>query len=265
VSFLGKLFKKPYEKEFIDGTRELFRQDFAKAYERYNQSYTLNNLCFDACLVLSMLSFKLGDSATAQNFLEYVLNSGVRKFPLIDQYLGPAVLHFEYPITENVRADFTLGVRAAYLMLAEIYQDQGRVEEAVDLLYGAMQQGYSDPLVKLSLVELLNDLERDEEIISLAQGTTNENNVSLATMFYLGQAMMRKGYNDAAIEILKSALAKRKDRDEQLLLEIRYLLARVYAESGRKAQAKKHYEQILAKDYGFRDVRERLESLRMDR
>jgi len=151
-------------------------------------------------------------------------------------------------------------MRAAYLLLAEVYQQQGTLEDAVSTMRHAIGAGYRDPIVVLSLAELYNELEMDDELIAIGQGTENIDNVSVAIMFYLGQAMMRKGYYDAAVTVLKAALTRRKDRDEGLLLETRYVLAQVYEASGKKAMARKQYEQVYAKDAGFRDVRQKLES-----
>lgn len=217
--------------------------------------------CTDANLLSALTLINKQDYSTAAACLEKVIGSGTSEFPLLNKYLGSEGVHFDLPITDEVTADLRLDLRAAYLTLAEVYQQQGRLQDAVAVVKQAVSRGYSDPVVRLSLIELYNVLEMDEELIAEAQGTENTDNISLAILFYLGQAMMRKEYYDAALTVLKAALAKRKDRSETLLLDTRYVLAQVYEMSGKKSMARKQYEQILAKDYAFRDVKKRVDEL----
>ncbi len=259
IGLFGKLLKPPYERAFIDGAQRLLRQDFEGAYAGFYQCLQLDPTCIDAHLASAMLLVNKHEYQSAEGCLEQVIGSAQRNFPLIQRYLGFSSVQFELCITEEVRSVLSLDLRGAYLMLAEIYQDADKIDSAVSLLEKAWQAGFQDAVFRLSLVELYNDLEKDDELISLAQGTENQDDVTLSTLFYLGQAMMRKGYYDAAADVLKSALTKRKGRNENLLLETRYMLARVYEEAGKKSMAKRQYEQVLAKDFDFRDVKERLD------
>ncbi len=261
VGLLGKWLKPPDERAFINGAQRLLRGDRDGALSFFGQALGHNPACGDACLMLGLLLVSRKEEAAAAPYLEYAVRNCADGFPWISLYLGGQAASFELPITENVKAVLALDLRSAFLVLAEIYQREGRREEAAALLGRAWDGGLRDNLVKLSLVELYNDLERDEELIELAQGTVNEDDVTLSILFYLGQALLRRGYLDAAAEALKAALRRRAGRDPELLLEIRYVLAQVYESSGKMAMAKKQYEQILARDYGFRDVQERLRVL----
>ena len=44
-------------------------------------------------------------------------------------------------------------------------------------------------------------------------------------------------------------------------MDARYALAQAYEQSGKKAMARKQYEQVLAKDFDYRDVKERVDRL----
>jgi tetratricopeptide (TPR) repeat protein len=261
IGFLAKAFKPPDEKAFINGAQALLRGNEDAAFSCFSQVLALNPTCSDACLMLGLLLINRKDDASAKPYLEYVVKGGAADFPWIRTYIGNQVAQFELSITDRVKTVLALDKRSAYLILAEIYQEEGKLEDATRLLEEAWGQGYQDNVLKLSLAELYNDLERDDELIKLAQGTESQDDTTLSILFYLGQAMMREGYQDAAIEILKTALKKRANRDAELLLEVRYVLAQVYESSGKKAIAKKQYEQILAKDYDFRDVQEKLKAL----
>jgi len=260
VGFFGKAFKAPFEKEFIEGAQCMWDGDRPAALGHFERSIAMNPSCVDADLLASLMLIDLKNYDEAARRLATVVSSPGAQFVLINKYLGSDIVHFEVPITDQVNATLRFDMRAAYLLLAEVYQQQGTLEDAVSTMRHAIGAGYRDPIVVLSLAELYNELEMDDELIAIGQGTENIDNVSVAIMFYLGQAMMRKGYYDAAVTVLKAALTRRKDRDEGLLLETRYVLAQVYEASGKKAMARKQYEQVYAKDAGFRDVRQKLES-----
>lgn len=261
IGFLEKVFKQPHEKKFISGVQCMIAADQAGALAAFQAAATLEPGCADAELLAALMSVELRDYANAQTGLERVIASGATSFPMVLAYLGVDSARFELSLTDEVTAPLRFDIRAAYLALAEIYQQQGRGKDAIALLQQAIARGLRDPLVVLSLAELYNDLEMDDELIAIAQGVENTDDVTVATMFYLGQAMMRKGYCDSAVIVLKAALAKRKDRSAALLLETRYVLAMTYERSGKKAMARKQYEQVLAKDFAFRDARERADRL----
>ena len=261
LGFFAKAFKEPFEKEFIEGARCLARGDNAGAIPHFRGAAALNPDCVDAEFLTALTFVNDKDLDSAASCLEAVVSSGATDFPLINKYMGREALQFELPVTDEVAVTLHFDVSAAYLVLVEVYQQQGRTQDAVKSIREAMARGYTGPVMTLSLAELLNDLELDDEIIAIAQGAENTDDVTVAILFYLGQAMMRKAYYDAAVVVLKSALAKRKDRTESLLMDVRYVLAQVYEKSGKKAMARKQYEQLLAKDISYRDVREKVAEL----
>jgi len=261
IGALSKALKRPDEKAFINACQNLIKGDEAACLSCLKEALAANPECFDARIIAAILLCKSGDSGQAGAHLEKIVSSEGVAFPYIEKYLGSGAMEIDVPITGNVRGVLGPDTRGAYLLLAEVYQERGFQEQAVNLLRQAMDRGYTDDLVKLSTVELLNDLERDDEIIQLAQGTENQDNVSMAIIFYLGQAMARKGYLEAAREILKKAVSKKKDRDPEMINEARYVLAANYEREGKKAMAIKQYQTILAQDYDFRDVRAKLDAL----
>jgi tetratricopeptide (TPR) repeat protein len=84
--------------------------------------------------------------------------------------------------------------------------------------------------------------------------------VSLQVRLYQAQSFVEQGMRDAALEAYKDALRSKK-RDPDLLREARYNRARLYIETGKKAQGRKELEKIYAEDSNYRDVRQLLDSL----
>lgn len=261
VGAVSKAFKRPDERAFINACQCLINGDESGSLSSLYEAIRANPECFDACLIAAMLLCKAGDEATARSYFEKVVFGRGVSYPYINKYLGPDTLSIVVSITDSIKGTIAADTRSAYLLLAEIYQEQGFREHAAALLERAIHLGYDDDLVKVSLLELLNDLERDDEIINLAQGTENADDITLAIIFYWGQAMSRRGYYEAAREVLKKAVSRKKDRDPNLISEARYVLARNYELEGKRAMALKQYQAILSQDFNFRDVRERIDSL----
>ncbi len=258
---IAKAIKRPDEKSFITGCQSLIKGDESRCLSHLYDAIRANPECYDAYLIAGILLCKADDANTARTYFEKIVHGGDVSYPYIEKYLGSGTISLVVPITGNIKGTLETDTRTAYMLLAEVYQEQGFPEHAIDLLKHAMGRGYTDNLVKVSILELLNDLERDDEIIELAQGTENTDNVTLAIMFYLGQAMARKGYLEATREVLKKAVSKKKDRDPDLIHEARYLMAMTYEQDGKRAMAIKQYQAILAEDFNFKDVKEKLDAL----
>ena len=163
------------------------------------------------------------------------------------------------PVTENVAVDVPFGSLAAALILAEVYQRNGRTEEAIGLMQQLVEIA-EHPFLVLSLCDLYAEQEAWDEIVDVASGAANEDDVSLQVRIYQARAFEAQGMNDAALEAYKDAL-RSKQRDPDLLKEARYARGRLYLAMGKKAQGRKELERVYAEDAGFRDVRQLLDSL----
>jgi tetratricopeptide (TPR) repeat protein len=158
------------------------------------------------------------------------------------------------PVTEHVAIDVPFGSLAAVLVLAELYQRNGRTDEAIGLLQQLVEFD-PDPFLVLSLCDLCADVEAWDEIVDVAAGTANEDDVSLQVRLYQARAFEAQGMHDAALEAYKDALRSKK-RDEGLLREARYQRGRLYLAMGKKAQGRKELEKVYADDPKYRDVGE---------
>jgi predicted Zn-dependent protease len=113
------------------------------------------------------------------------------------------------------------------------------------------------PFLILSLCDLYAEVGAWDEIVDVASGVTNEDDVSLQVRLIQARAFREKGMDEAALEAYKDALRSKK-RDPELLREVRYERAELYLASGKKAQGRKELERIYAEDAQFRDVAELL-------
>jgi tetratricopeptide (TPR) repeat protein len=82
----------------------------------------------------------------------------------------------------------------------------------------------------------------------------------------LGKCFLKVKKNDLAEFQFKRAVAKLNPNDHlKPLLECRYYLGRLAEEAGRKDEAVREYNEVIALDYEYKDARVRLEKLQGDR
>ncbi len=197
-----------------------------------------------------------GDKNKAIALLEQVVQSNQElPTPLMQKYLAEA--HLEINITPSITAAVPLGGLAAALLLAELYQAQGRINDAIGLLEEIAELA-SDPVVTLSLCELYTIEKAWDGIIERAKQTESNDNVTLATLIFYGRALSEKNLPDAAINVFTNALRRKKERSPDLLHEAMYWRAVVYQATGKNSQASKEFQKIYAESPNFRDVAQRL-------
>jgi hypothetical protein len=189
--------------------------------------------------------------------LEALLASG-HEMPdrLQAKYMPP--LTMAAGITENVVVEVPFGPIGATLLLAEAYQLEGRLEEAIGLVQEVAAIAPDDPVIRLSLCDLLvadNDFEGAFETSAHA---VNDCDVGVATLHLRGAALFGLGQPGAAAEAFTAALAKTAGRNADLLTSIRYDRAIAYQASGQGRKAKTDLEKIVAIDPDYLDARKRL-------
>jgi tetratricopeptide (TPR) repeat protein len=203
-----------------------------------------------------LISAQTGDDQTAIPLLEKVVQD---PRPLPDELMTKYVAGGELLIgvTEHVRVEVPFGSLAAALTLAECYQRGERHEEAIGLLQQLVELD-SDPALVLSLCDLYAETDAWDEIVELAAGTRNEDDVSLQVRLFQAEALERQGMNEAAVEAYKDALRSTK-RDGELLKAARYGRGRLYLQLGKKSQGRKDLERVYADDPQYRDVADLLQ------
>ena len=246
-------FAPGYEKAFHKAVRSYIAGDTEGALAMFRESAAKDererSLADD--LFAGLLTVQVGPAEAAIPYLEKVVRSDQ---PLPDQLMQRYAPDGDLTIrvTEHVTVEVPTGSLAAALTLAEIYQRAGRHDEAI----GVVQQlvdTTADPALVLSLCDLYAQTASWDELIDVAAGITNQDDVSLQIKLYQAQALSVKGLQEAALEALRDALRARK-RDPELLLAARYQRARLYLASGKRSQARKDLERIYAADPHYRDI-----------
>jgi tetratricopeptide (TPR) repeat protein len=198
-----------------------------------------------------------GDHGAIRAHLEAVLTSD---HPMPDRWQSkylPAVA-INAKITEQIVAEVPFDAVGAALVLAELYQLDGRLDEAIGLVQQLHANAPDDPLIRLSLCDLLVADSDYDGALEASAGAVNDGDIGVATLHLRGAALYGQGQPGAAAEAFTAALAKTASRDPELLNVVRYDRALAYTDAGQARRARGDLEKLAAADPTFLDVQDRL-------
>lgn len=257
LGFFKRLFIPQEEEDFVDGLKSFVAGDQAKSLEYFEKSVHIA----DAAFMAGFIYLKKGDYRKASE----ILKKADRKHGELCRYFSKygISLRMTMPITEEIAAHIRPGRRGLLLGLVEALQEQGEYDEAVRVLRKLTKLDPSDPVIKLSLAELMmegypEDRKVSRRVVEMTGDIQNESSIHAALMLYKGRALRNLGLLTAARDTLTAACRKKKNRSEEVLRAVRYERAMVYRELGRKSRARSELESIFAEDPGYRDVAEHL-------
>ena len=254
------LFASHAENAYHAGVLAQVASDAPTALARFEEVVAADPTIASAQVLAGFAANAVGDGARAIAHFEAVVQGGR---PLPDKYEvkyldAPGVeLTLGVGITHSVMAHPPLSVLAAALALAELYQVTGRLSEAI----GIMQQVHTsvpDPVVRLSLCDLLFADHDYEGVVEASVGVVNDADVEAETLHLRAAAFDALGDGTAAIDAFRAALAKTAGRSPGLVTAIRYDRGLAYQRLGQRAKAKADFERVYAADPAFEDVKERL-------
>ncbi len=237
------------------GEKELYkaiRAQDAQAVKRAGDAHADFRLAAYSIAGLLMLA---DDGTKAKRLLEDSFATG--KDPAEDKFVSTYLYtRVELAIAEGVTAELPIGRDAVGLALAELKQGDGDLQGAIDVVEQLEPTTYS----AVSLAELYALADRWDDVVELTEGATNEDDASALLCVFRGRAFREQGFHEAAYQALKEAL-----RARSRAAPIRHLAlmerAQNFIAQGKKAQARKDLERVLAEDSDYEGVRERLAEL----
>ncbi len=257
LGFFKRLITPDDEETLVDGCRGLVLGNEEKALEHLEKAVHLA----DGAYLAGFLALKKDRLEDAANHLATAVEKHSRLGRYFSKYGISATMSL--PITDEVVAHVGPDLRGVLLGLVEVYQSQGRWEDAIACLERLQRLEPDDVVVKLSLAELLLDTRPGDKnvcrkVVRLAEGIENETPVQTALLLYKARALRWFGLLIAARDTLTAALRRKKGRSEELLRALRYERALAFEDLGRKAQARRELERLYAEAPDYLDVAERL-------
>ncbi|MHC4124767.1 MAG: tetratricopeptide repeat protein, partial [Planctomycetota bacterium] len=110
-------------------------------------------------------------------------------------------------------------------------------------------------------VRLMLDKKYDDAIPML-QEAQREPKYKIVSMGKIGLCFYKKGWYADAIDVFSQAIDSYEMSDDSVAKELKYNLASSYEHQGNVAEALKTYRKIAQLDYGYKDVRVRIDKLR---
>lgn len=156
--------------------------------------------------------------------------------------------------------------RGLLLVLVEAYQKAEDWDKAYECLQRLRKLEPDDVVILLFMVELLwqanyGNEETCRHIVKLTKNIKNESPIHTALLLYKARVLCGLNMNDAAKDILTSALRRKKERSQDIMLALRYERALTYEALGQGKRARTDFEKIYAEDTDFENVAERLQEL----
>jgi tetratricopeptide (TPR) repeat protein len=107
-------------------------------------------------------------------------------------------------------------------------------------------------------------IKRYNEAIPLFQEAQKDPRRKIPAMDKIGSCFFMKGWYSDAVDIFQRAIESYEINDDAIAKELRYNLARAYEEQGEKEKSLELYRRIAQLDFGYKDVSERVDRLRVE-
>ncbi len=243
--FFAKLLMSADEKEFVAGCQALVSGDDEAALGQFKQALHLA----DAAYLAGFIELKLNRLKEAAADLLLAMDMSDQLGSYLSKYGIDATMTLS--ITDEIHVDVGADLRGVLLALVEIYQRFQQWHDAIACLERLQRLEPGDPVITLSLVELLlteapSDPKTLTRIVELTANVANESAVHTAIMLYKARALRGLSMLDAARETLTAALRRKKGRPAGLLKAVRTERALVYEAQGRHRQARAEWERLYA-------------------
>jgi tetratricopeptide (TPR) repeat protein len=257
LSFFRRLVTPADEQAFVDGCRALVVGDHGTALAHLRAATHLA----DGAFMAGCLALQAGGFEEAETDLEAAVAASDQLGRTADQYgiAATLVLH----ITDEISASLEPSLEGALLALVEAYERLGRTADALADLRRLQTLAPDDPVVRLSLAELLvhgQPAERAalEEAARLGENVRNDSGIHAALRLHRATAMRELGLPDAATALLSETLRRTADRPAELLHALRYERALAYEAAGQPKRARADLERLYAEAPDYEDVAKRL-------
>ncbi|MHC4265266.1 MAG: tetratricopeptide repeat protein [Planctomycetota bacterium] len=120
----------------------------------------------------------------------------------------------------------------------------------------------TDQNVKYEYASRLVKNKKYDEAIPLFQEAKRDIKYKIPAMSKIGLCFFLKGWYADAIDVFKEAIDSYEVQDDGVAKELRYNLGRAYEEKGETEKALETYRKIAQLDFGYKDVRQRVDKLR---
>ena len=252
MGFFKRLITPDDEEAFIDGCREFLFGSTTEALKHFKKVSHYP----DAAVLAGVIYLKKEDYSQAKKYFEIAYEHIDKLGILFKKYKITAEISLE--ITDEMTAEFQPDIKGVLLCLAECNQHLHNPHAAYDNLMELYKLYPEDPILKISLAELIiKDFEYDKEnyerIVEMIGNIKNKSTIDAVLILYKAKALKKMNLLVPAKESLTDALKYKNKCSVQLITILRYERAQIYKLMGHKGRAKADMERIYALNPYFSD------------
>jgi hypothetical protein len=204
-----------------------------------------------------LVTMQKGDNARALVVCRWAWSTAgdVGSNPFVVKYIGQES-RIGIGVATGVTAVLPIGRDALGLALAELEQEAGNLDAAIDVV----EQLEPSAVAAVSLAELYLTAGRYDDVISLTDGVVNVDDPTALLAVFRGSAFREQELYTASREAFKDAL-KSKSRAAEIRHKGLVERSQTYVADGKPAMARKDLERVLAEDASLPEVRKLLAEL----
>lgn len=136
------------------------------------------------------------------------------------------------------------------------------LDREIEIFAARVPRYQQNKRLKFELANRYRKLQRWSDAIPLYQQASTDPRLEAEALFALGKCFLQDNKGQLALKQFQKVVGKITFEDKpDTFKEIHYLLGRLYQQLKDKKQAEDHYGEVLAVDYEYRDVRDRLQQL----
>ena len=253
LGFLQRLSVPREEQALLEGLKRLIRDDEPGALTQFRQATALP----DGAFLAGFLALKEGHIEEAASLLGELARTQPRLGTVLEKY--GVVLSLSLAITGHIQADLRLDRQSVLLGLVECHQLRRDWAAALACLQELRRLAPEDPVVLLSLCELVDEVYGDQRdaaqrVVRWTAKVSNDSEVHTALLLYKVRALRRLEMFDAARQTATVALRRKRGREEDLLMALRYERGLVYDALGQRARARRDFEEVYARQPDYEAV-----------
>jgi len=176
----------------------------------------------------------------------------------IQGHVAEGSLTITLAITEEVSLEIAPTSDGIVLLAAEICQQMGKFDQAMQCLRELLKRDDDNVIIKLSLAELLYDTATNEdsmhEIVRLGKRIEPTDVAAIGLLLYKARALYKVRMNEGIPAMLMPILNAGDPLPHDLTLALRYQIGLAHEALGQADLARQQFSHIYAEDADYEDV-----------
>ena len=139
------------------------------------------------------------------------------------------------------------------------------VQREIEVYTARVERYPKDSKLKFELAQRLVRVRKVPQAIPFLQQAASDQRLEVDVLLMLGECFVSEKKNELGLRQFKKVLPKLDAHDRpDIFKKAHYMVGRIYESLGKSTEAEEHFNEVLAIDYEYKDVLQRLEKLESD-